>query len=71
MKKKEIVYMRWSEASKFYIGYTVLDCQHIDHFLSHSAVGNWHEGIFYEDTLGKLKRIAELHGCILREEIKK
>ncbi|OGH08062.1 MAG: hypothetical protein A2W22_06325 [Candidatus Levybacteria bacterium RBG_16_35_11] len=65
---KMVIYKRLTKKGKFYVGYTVKDCQLIDHFLSHSPTGNWHEGIFYEDTLNKLKLIAKIHGFTLREE---
>ena len=70
MKKREIVYKTWGKESAFFVGSTVKDCYYIDHFMSHSPDSAFHYGIFYETALHKLKMVAEIHGCILREEKK-
>lgn len=64
-QSRAVIYKKLSGA--FFIGYTVSDCLMIDHFMSH-APSSFHRGIFYEDDLWRLNDIAELHGCILREE---
>ncbi len=64
-----VSYKKMNPDSKYYIGYTIQDCQLIDHFLGNPANGNWHNGIFYEDILYKLELVASLHNCLLQEVV--
>jgi len=68
MNEKIIYYTNLNQCDKIFIGYTVPDCQLINHLLGHFSMGDWHEGTFSNTTLHKLQHIAKMHGYVLKYE---